>query len=221
MAAAETPAPGSAGFGGRAGFGERPALLVVDMSRGFTGADSPLACDAAEAIAAIARLLEQARGAGVPVAYTTVAYAEEDLDTAAAFLAKVPALRMLETGSHWVEIDPRIAPGPGEPVIVKLFASAFFGTDLAGWLRAAAADSVLVAGASTSGCVRATVVDALQHGLRPVVVRSAVADRDRASHEQSLADIDGRYGDVVSEAEALAWLGSRPGSEPQTERGPR
>lgn len=215
------PAPDSSGFGGRVGLGEHPALLVVDMSRGFAEAGSPLACVADEAVTVIARLLGAARAGGVPIAFTTVAYNEEDLEEAATFLAKVPALRTLEAGSRWVEIDPRLAPGPEEPVLVKLFASAFFGTDLADRLRAAGADSVLVAGASTSGCVRATVVDALQHGFRPVVVPTAVADRDRGAHEQSLQDIDGRYGDVVPEAEALAWLGGRSDSDPQSERGPK
>jgi maleamate amidohydrolase len=193
-------------FGGRAGLGRRPALLVVDMSRGFTDAASPLACEVAGALDAIATLLDRARRVGVSVTFTTVAYDKPDLATAAAFLDKVPALRMLEAGSPWVEIDPRIAPTASEPVLTKLFASAFFGTELAAILKADAIDSLLVTGASTSGCVRATVIDALQHGFRPVVAREAVADRDRAAHDQSLADIDGRYGDVVTLVQALAWL---------------
>lgn len=194
-------------LGGRVGLGARPALLVIDMSRGFTEPGAPLACDTGGALDAIAQLLDRARRAGAPVTFTTVAYRDADLETAAVFLDKVPALRTLEAGSSWVEIDPRIAPAADERVLVKLFASAFFDTDLAQSLHAQGVDSVLVAGASTSGCVRATVVDAMQHGFRPVVAQEAVADRDPAAHSQSLADIDGRYGDVVSLREALAWLG--------------
>lgn len=118
----------------------------------------------------------------------------------------MPALLTLETGSRWVEIDPRIAPMPDEPVLNKLFASAFFGTALASFLAANGCDSMIVTGASTSGCVRATVVDALQHGYRPVVPREAVGDRNPAAHEANLYDIDAKYGDVVPVGEVLAYL---------------
>jgi maleamate amidohydrolase len=194
------------GFGGRSGMGRRPALLVVDMSRGFTDPDGPLRCDADDALAAIATLLDRARATGVPRVFTTVVYGEADMEIAAAFLDKVPALRVLRRGSPWTEIDPRIAPAPDERVVRKLFASAFFGTQLAQVLRDEGVDSVLVTGASTSGCVRATAVDALQYGFRTVVAREAVADRDRGAHEQSLADIDAKYGDVIALEQALGWL---------------
>jgi nicotinamidase-related amidase len=195
------------GFHGRgAGLGERPALVVVDMSVGFTDPESPLACDLEEVVDAVGLLLAAARRAGVPVLYTTVAYDEEGKRRAAAFIEKVPALLTLEAGSRWVEIDPRIAPEPGEPVLRKLHASAFFETELAGLLAAAERDSVIVAGASTSGCVRATAVDALQHGYRTVVPREAVGDRNADAHEANLYDIDAKYGDVVPLAEMLAQL---------------
>jgi len=186
------------GFHGRAGFGDRPALVVVDVNVGFTDAESPLACDLENVVGAIRRLLRLARLAGLPVIFTTVAYDEAGRQTAAAFIDKIPALLTLEAGSRWTEIDPRIAPAPGEPVLVKLFASAFFGTALSSLLAASGCDSVIVTGASTSGCVRATVVDAIQHGYRPVVPREAVGDRNRAAHEASLYDIDAKYGDVVA-----------------------
>jgi nicotinamidase-related amidase len=198
-----------AGFHGRAGFGERPALIIVDVNVGFTDPSSPLACDLEAAVAAIEVLLEEARGAGLPVIYTTVAYGEADRTTAKAFIEKVPALLTLETGSPWVEIDPRLAPHPGEPVLTKLFASAFFGTPLQALLTAAGVDTILVTGASTSGCVRATVVDALQHGFRPVVPREAVGDRDPAAHEANLHDMDAKYANVVPLEEALAYLRAR------------
>jgi maleamate amidohydrolase len=195
------------GFHGRgAGPGERPALVVVDMSVGFTDPESPLACDLEQVVDAVGLLVAAARRADVPVVYTTVAYDEEGKRRAAAFIEKVPALLTLEAGSRWVEIDPRIAPQPGEPVLRKLHASAFFETELAGLLAAAGCDSVIVAGASTSGCVRATAVDALQHGYRTVVPREAVGDRNADAHEANLYDIDAKYGDVVPLAETLAQL---------------
>jgi maleamate amidohydrolase len=194
------------GFQGRTGFGRRPALLVIDVNLGFTDPDSPLVCELDDVVEAIRRLLGETRRAGLPVVYTTVSYDEGDRRTAAAFIDKIPALLTLEAGSRWVEIDPRIAPQAGEPVLNKLFASAFFGTALSSLLAAAGCDSVIVTGASTSGCVRATVVDAIQHGYRPVVPREAVGDRNRAAHEANLYDIDAKYGDVVSTDEVVAHL---------------
>jgi nicotinamidase-related amidase len=194
------------GFHGRAGFGTRPALLVIDVNLGFTDPRSPLVCPLDDVVAAIARLLRETRAAGLPVVYTTVAYDEGAKRTAAVFIDKVPALLTLEAGSRWIEIDPRIAPRPDEPVLTKLYASAFFGTPLASQLASAGCDSVIVTGASTSGCVRATAVDALQHGYRVAVPREAVGDRNAAAHEANLYDIDAKYGDVVSVDETVAHL---------------
>jgi maleamate amidohydrolase len=194
------------GFHGRAGLGTRPALIVVDVNVGFTDPASPLVCDLEDVVEAIRRLLAEARRAEIPVVYTTVSYGEADRRTAAAFIDKIPALLTLEAGSRWVEIDPRIAPRPDEPVLNKLFASAFFGTPLSSLLAAAGCDSLIVTGASTSGCIRATVVDALQHGYRPVVPREAVGDRNEAAHEANLYDIDAKYGDVVALTEVLEHL---------------
>jgi maleamate amidohydrolase len=202
-----------AGFHGRAGFGTRPALVVVDVNRGFTDPRSPLVCDLDEVVVAIQRLLEEMRAAGLPVVYTTVSYTEADKRTAAAFIDKVPALLTLEAGSAWVEIDARIAPRPDEPVLNKLFASAFYGTTLASFLAANLCDSLIVTGASTSGCVRATVVDALQHGYRTTVPREAVGDRNPAAHEANLFDIDAKYGDVVSVDEVVAHLEELAGTQ--------
>jgi nicotinamidase-related amidase len=194
------------GFGGRGGFGRRPALIVVDMTLGFTDPESPLACDLEGPVENIQRLLEAARPAGIPVIYTTVAYRESDKVTAAAFIDKVPALLALEAGTRWAEVDPRIAPRKTEPVLNKLFASAFYGTGLPSALAAASVDTLIVTGASTSGCVRATAVDALQYGYRPVVPREAVGDRNPAAHEASLYDIDAKYGDVVPLETVLGHL---------------
>jgi nicotinamidase-related amidase len=194
------------GFHGRAGFGERPALVVVDVNRGFTDPASPLVCDLDECVATIARLLEAFRAAELPVVFTTVCYDDFGKQAAAVFLEKIPALAVLEPGSPWVEIDPRIAPADGEPVLSKYFASAFFGTTLASLLASAGADTVVVTGASTSGCVRATALDALQHGYRVLVPREAVGDRNPAAHEANLYDLDTKYADVVSVEDVLSEL---------------
>ena len=194
------------GFHGKAGFGAKPALIVIDVNVGFTDPSSPLVCELEDVVGAIGRLLEAGRAAGIPIVYTTVEYSEGDRVAAKAFIDKIPVLTTLESGSRWVEIDPRIAPGPGEPVLKKLFASSFFGTPLQALLTAHDVDTLIVTGASTSGCVRATVVDAIQHAFRPVVPREAVGDRNPDAHEANLYDIEAKYGDVVSLADTLEYL---------------
>ncbi len=194
------------GFGERGGFGRRPALAVIDMTLGFTDPESPLACDLEEPVKNIAKLLEAARHAEIPVIFTTVAFRESDKLTAAAFLEKVPALLVLEAGGRWTAIDPRLAPRETEPVLNKLFASGFFGTGMGSALTAAGVDTLIVTGASTSGCVRATVVDALQYGFRTIVPREAVGDRDEQAHEANLYDIDAKYGDVIPVEDTLKYL---------------
>lgn len=194
------------GFHGRAGFGARPALLVVDLNVGFTDPSSPLVCDLEEVVGANRRLLDAFRRAGAPVVFTTVAFDAAARQAASVFIDKVPALLTLRSGSRWVEIDPRLAPLPDEAVIVKSFASAFFGTPLASILNGHRVDTVVVTGASTSGCVRATAVDALQHNYRVVIPREAVGDRNAAAHEANLYDIDTKYGDVMPIDDVLAVL---------------
>lgn len=194
------------GFGGRQGAGRNPALVVIDFNYAFTDPSSPLHCEADEAVLATARLLDAARAGGRPIAFTTLEYDEAGKRVAKAFIAKMPSLTLMAPGSRWAQIDERIAPREGEPVLLKLFASAFFGTALQPMLTAAGADTLVVTGASTSGCVRATVVDGVQHGLAVVVPREAVADRAAGPHEASLRDIDAKYGDVVSLDEAVALL---------------
>jgi maleamate amidohydrolase len=194
------------GFHGTVGLGRRPALIVIDVNRGFTDPASPLVCDLDGVVTAIRRVLDEARAAGIPVVFTTVSYDEGDKQTAAAFIDKIPALLTLGAGTRWVEIDPRIAPRDDEPVLNKLFASAFFGTALSSFLTANRSDSLIVTGASTSGCVRATVVDAIQHGYRPIVPREAVGDRNPEAHAANLYDIDTKYGDVVSVDDLIAQM---------------
>lgn len=194
------------GLGGRQGAGKRPALVIVDLNRGFTDPASPLHCDADGAVEATARLLAAARDSHCPVAFTTIEYDESGRRVAKAFIDKVPSLLTLAPGTPWPEIDSRITPQAGEPVLLKLFASAFFATPLAPMLAAAHCDTVVVTGASTSGCVRATAVDGMQYGYRVVVPREAVADRAVGPHEASLFDIDAKYGDVLSTEETLELL---------------
>ena len=195
-----------AGFGERQGAGRRPALLVIDMSLGFTSPDSPLHCELDDVVGAIEKLLTAARTKELPIVYTSVSYGAGEKAVAKAFIDKIPILLTLAAGSPFTEIDPRLAPRPDEPVLNKLFASAFFGTPLQSLLAAHGCDSVIVTGASTSGCVRATAVDVLQNGYLLTIPREAVGDRDPAAHAQALYDIDAKYGNVVSLAEALVLI---------------
>jgi maleamate amidohydrolase len=190
-------------FGGQAGFGERPAVVVVDLNRGFTDPTSPLACDLDDVLVQTRRLLDHVRGR-MPVIFTTVVYDQVGEAAAAVFLRKVPALGLCRPGTPWVEIDPRLGRRDDEPILAKAHASAFFGVPLASLL--ADRDTLVVCGASTSGCVRATVVDAMQHGLSPIIPRECVGDRSPRAHEQALDDMAGRYGDIVGVDEAIAAL---------------
>ena len=193
-----------AAFGGAAGFGRRPAVVVVDLIRGFTDPECPLGADLGAEVAATRAVLDAARAAGRPVLFTTIVYDAEREREAAVFLRKVPALGVLRPGSSWVELDERLGRRPEEPLLVKAFASAFWGTDLGA--RLAECDALVVCGATTSGCVRATVVDALQHGLAPIVPAAAVGDRWPDAHRQSLHDMQQKYADVLPTADVLAGL---------------
>jgi maleamate amidohydrolase len=191
----------------RLGPGTRPAVLVVDFARGWTDRASPLAGDFDAPVAAAAELLAAARSRGCPVAFTTVAYEEDELDRVL-MLHKTPRVRVMLAGTPLVEIDPRVAPVDGELVLVKKHASAFFGTPLEAELHARGVDTLLLAGCITSGCIRTTASDAAQLGFRPLVVREAVGDRSERAHEAALEAIDALYGDVVTLAEARRHLGA-------------
>src|SRR5205085_10589363 len=185
------------GFAARVGFGERPALLVIDMIRAFTDLRSPLASNLDSQMDAIGVLLESAREQEIPIIFSTVAY-DAELQEAGIWIRKIPSNSWLVEGSEWVELDERLRRRPREMVLVKKYASCFFGTDLAARLVSRHVDTLLITGCTTSGCVRATAVDAVQNGFRPMVVREAVGDRSAAAHEQSLFDLDAKYADVVS-----------------------
>jgi maleamate amidohydrolase len=193
------------GFGRTLGFGDTPAIVVIDFIRAFTDPSYDVGSDLDKEVAATSRLLQYARSINVDVIFTTTAYHEGDRE-ARFFHAKVPALRDLRLGTPAVEVDPRLSPLPTETLLVKKFASAFFGTALHSQLTAGRVDTLLITGCTTSGCVRATAVDALQHGFRPIVVRDCVGDRAKAPHEANLFDIESKYGDVVELDEALSYL---------------
>lgn len=199
--------PHGSAFSGRLGWGAAPALLVVDLVRAYTEPDGPFALpDPGPAVAATAALVAAARAGGRPVVWTVVRYTS-GLADGGLFVRKVPALAAFadDAVGGWGALT--IPPAAGEPVVAKQYASAFFGTSLAATLHAAGADTVVVAGVSTSGCVRASATDALGHGLAPMVVADACADRSPALHEQNLRDLDAKYADVVTLADALAELG--------------
>ena len=189
--------------------GSRPVVLVVDFSRGFTDPESTLGSDLTPQVEATSRLLDVAREKGLPVIFTTIGF-EPSLKDGGLWLQKVPSLGDLQLGGRWVEIDPRLSPRPDETVIVKKGASAFFGTNLAAILISQVVDSVVLCGATTSGCVRATAIDLLQYGYPTLVPRECVGDRAQSPHDANMFDIQAKYADVVSLAEALAYVASIP-----------
>lgn len=192
------------GFNGRLGPGVAPALLVVDFVDAYLDPTSPMYAGVEEERNSGARVLAVARAAGIPVLFSVVEFQDEA--DGGLFVRKIAGLKALTVGSPLARITAPLTPEPGEPVIRKKYASAFFGTTLATDLRLRRCDTVIVIGLSTSGCVRATVVDAMQHGFVPIVVADAVGDRHPAPHEAALFDMDAKYADVVSEAAVLDYL---------------
>jgi len=193
-------------FDGRLGFGQKAAILVVDFIRAYTTEGEPLyAPDVVTAVNETVELLELARQKNVPVVYTQVLYNKNGLD-GGIFVQKVPVLRTMVSGEPMTEIVPELPPSDNDVIIAKQYASAFFGTSLAAMLTSMGVDTVILTGCSTSGCVRATAVDGMQHGFRVIVPRECVGDRHQAPHEANLFDIDSKYGDVVGKADVVSYL---------------
>jgi maleamate amidohydrolase len=190
------------------GFGRRPVVLVVDIIRAYLEPSSPLYAGVEDAVASAARVIDAARDTSVPVIFTRVEFIRGGTD-GGMFYRKVPALAVLDAGSPLADFPDAPRPRDGEVVVTKQYASAFFGTSLASTLTALGIDTVVIVGLSTSGCVRASAVDAIQHGFAPVVVRDAVGDRDARPHEANLFDLDAKYADVMREAEVIARLRRR------------
>ena len=194
------------GLGARMGFGKKPALLIIDFINGFNDPDQMGGGNIQQAIDNTAELLAIARHLELPIAYTSHIYATDGSEDGL-FNLKMPSMgAVLADGSHAVEVVDALAPRAGERIVNKHFPSAFFGTDLAGWLAAKGVDTVIVTGCTTSGCVRATVVDAMGFGYRPMVPRDCVGDRAIGPHEANLFDMDQKYADVMSLAEIIDEL---------------
>lgn len=186
--------------------GSRPAVLVVDFSCGFTDSRALLGSDLDAEVKATKRLLDATRARGLPTVFTTIGY-DSSLADGGLWLKKVPSLGELQIGGEWVEIDSRLERRADEPIVVKKGASAFFGTNLAAILISMRVDSVILCGATTSGCIRATAIDLAQYGFPAMVPRECVGDRAQAPHESNLFDIHAKYGDVVDLDTAVAYVG--------------
>ncbi len=194
-------------FDGRLGFGERPALLIVDFINAYVTEGAPLyAPDVVTAVAETVPLLSLAREKQIPVLYTKVLYNKNFRD-GGIFIQKVPVLKTMVEGEPLAEIVPQLTPVDSDIIIVKQYASAFFGTSLAATLTSFGVDTILLTGCSTSGCIRASAVDGMQYGFRVIVPRECVADRHPGPHEANLFDINSKYGDVVSKSEVMEYLG--------------
>lgn len=185
--------------------GRRPAVLVVDFSCGFTDPECDLGSDLSAEVEQTGRLLASAREKGLPVVFTTIGFEASGKD-GSLWLVKAPSLADLRIGERWVEIDPRLGRREDEVVVLKKGASAFFGTNLPSILVSQGVDTVVLCGATTSGCIRATAIDLLQYGYPTLVPRECVGDRARDPHEANLVDIQAKYADVVSVEDALAYL---------------
>lgn len=191
--------------------GQRPALLLVDMIKGFTDPACELGSESNAVVAANQRLLAAFRKHRLPIFFTTVVYYSEKQATV--FRARVPALNVLQPGSDWVKVDERLLPAEGEVLLEKQYASAFHRTDLLQQLQRARVDSLVVTGLTTSGCVRATAVDGLQNDFPVVVVADAVGDRNPDAHSANLHDLNAKYADVrncESVLADIAELGEQP-----------
>ena len=193
------------GFGLRVGFGVRPALLIVDFINAFNNPEQLGGGNIQEAIDNTAKLLALARHLDLPIAFTSHVYAGDGSDDNV-FLRKLPSTHILRPGTPETEIVDELEPRPGERVVRKHYPSGFFGTDLASWLTVRGADTAIVTGCTTSGCVRATVVDAMCHGFRPIVPRECSGDRAIGPHEANLFDMDQKYADVMSLDAVMAEL---------------
>lgn len=184
-----------------------PALLVIDFMKGYTTEGSPLfAPGVVEAVRESGELLALARYRGIFIIHTIIRYHPKSFADGGVWLRKAPVLKCLVEGNPLAEICEEVAPLESELLISKQYASAFFGTSLMATLTAAGVDTAILIGCSTSGCIRASAVNSTQHGLRTIVVRECVGDRHPGPHEANLFDINSKYGDVVSKAEAMKYF---------------
>lgn len=204
----------AATFNGRLAPGQKAALLIVDVVMAYLEPSSPFYAGVEDALASNVRLTAAARQAGAPVIFTRVVYQPGGAD-GGLFYRKIPALSAFDEGSPLGAFPAELQPHPGETIVTKQYASAFFGTALSSTLQAAGVDTLLITGYSTSGCVRATALDAMQHGFVPLVVREACGDRHTGPHEANLFDLQAKYAEVISEDEALVVMTSLSGRRPR------
>lgn len=211
------------GLAGRAGLGDHPAVVLVDMQAGWYDPERRLGADMDSSLAAAVELVTAARAANVAVVYVWSAWNAGAQDSGR-WVDKIPALAELTLGTDGTEIHPAVAPQSGDPMILKKGPSGFFNTPLVEVLDELGVDTVLLAGASTSGCIRATSIDSMSNGFRTVLPAEAVGDRRPAPHEANLFDIDAKYGDVVPLRAVLEYLAAlerdpearRRAAEPRT-----
>lgn len=194
-----------AGFGLSLGKGTQPALLVIDMCMAYLDAASPLYAGIEDEAKKIEHLLEAFRKAGRPVIHTRVEYTPGGAD-GGIFYKKISALKCFDRGNPYAKPPEKLAPTADEVVVTKQYASAYFGTTLASTLSALGCDSVVISGVSTSGCVRASALDTIQHGFIPLVVEDACGDRDQRVHDANIFDLGAKYADIVSTHQILKWI---------------
>jgi len=193
-------------FGNSLGFGDRPAVLVIDLCRAFTDPERPLGVDCTSVIEQSNRMVRAAHRSGHPVIFSTVRYDSPDFSDAGLWGRKIGGHTDLGAGGDGSEIDQRLAFDEKDGLLVKKYASCFFGTDLSSRLVSAGVDTLIICGVTTSGCVRASAVDAIQSGFRPIVVSDAVGDRWQDAHDQSLRDLAAKYADVTDAAAVEEYL---------------
>ena len=202
-----TPEYAAAGFGLTLGFGTLPALVIIDMAMAYFVPSSPLYAEVESTLAPTIAVAAAARAAGIPVIFTRVEYAHPA--EGGLFRRKIAALACFEAGNPLGDFHESLRPQPGDIVITKHFPSAFFGTSLAAMLSAQQVDSLIITGLSTSGCVRATAVDALCHGFAPIIASDAVGDRTAAVHDANLFDLQAKTADIVASEALVSWLQNR------------
>ncbi len=191
----------------RLGFGKKSAIIVIDLLKGYTTEGSPLfAPGVVECVSQMPDFLSLARQKNVPIIHTQVRYTPPDFHDGGMWIKKAPVLKDLVEGNPYAEFCDGVEPQADEVVITKQYASAFFGTSLVATLNGMDVDTLIITGCTTSGCIRATAVDCVQHGFRPICVRECIGDRHDGPHEANLFDINAKYGDVISKAETMEYL---------------
>jgi len=194
------------GFGGKVGFGDRPAILVIDLAKAWTDTSSPLGSDLSGPIAETVRILEKAREKNLPIFFTTMAFEPDFSDLGDNVMRKKPVSHVQVKGTEWVELIPELDRRPNEVLINKPRASSFYSTNLQSLLTGHGVDTLIITGCSTSGCVRATAQTSHDHNLRTIVPRQAVGDRSKSAHDAALFDINARMADVVDVDEVLEYI---------------